>query len=93
MRKDLRDIAIASAASRYGSEHYRGILLLVTVGRFWWLAIIPLTMGGLWWAATHLSAPSNASIGFTVAGLAVLALLYLAFRRARSPYRRRRFRG
>ena len=92
MRKDLRDIAINSAASRYGSEHYRSILFWQTAKRAWPIVVIVGTVLGLWWAGTHLSPPGNAAIGFGVLALALLAGLYLGVRHLRSPYRRRRFR-
>lgn len=91
MTRDLKETMVEAAAAQYGRVHYRGILFWTSVGRYWWLLVLPTMVVGLWWAATHLTAPSNAGIGFGVAALAVIGLLYLGIRHLRSPYRRRRF--
>lgn len=94
MRKELRDIAVNSAAARYGAEHYRSILFWGTVRRAWPVFLLVAIVLGLGWLGTHLSSLANATLGFTIAGACVLGLLVAAgVRRARSPYRRRRFRG
>lgn len=92
MNKELRAKAVESAAARYGAEHYRSILFWQTFGKLWPVAVLVAIVLGLGWLGSQVSAPSNALVGFGVAGLAVIGLLYLGIRRLRSPYRRRRYR-
>ena len=92
MNKDLRGVATEAAAARYGAEHYRGILFWQTFRHVWPVLVLVGIVWGLWWFGTRLSTPSGPVVGFGVAGLAVLAAVFLGVRRLRSPYRRRRYR-
>jgi uncharacterized membrane protein len=99
MAKDLRETMLQSAASTYGSKHYRGILAMHSLRKAW-----PVLVGILLLAAAagagYLMLPvvestkghGDAIGAVLVAGLFLIALGAWGVRRARSPYRRRRFR-
>jgi hypothetical protein len=93
--RDLKETMLQAAASRYGSEHYRGILFLHSARRIAPALALVLVIGGAGWllapafgvAGDHPTATGAVIVG----GLLLVGLVALAVRRFRSPYRRRRF--
>ncbi len=96
MSEDLRRTILHSAASRYGSEHYRGILFLHNARRVVPALGLVLVVGGLGWlvwpAVGAAEKHPDAAGALIVGGLALAVVIALVVRRVRSPYRRRRFR-
>jgi hypothetical protein len=98
MAKDLRDTMLNAAASTYGSKHYRGILFMHGLRRFWpavaALAMVA-TVGAIGWAlapAAHAAGDHPKPVAAViVVALVLITLAAIVLRRIRSPYRRRRF--
>jgi hypothetical protein len=95
MPDDLRETAIRAAAARYGSEHYRGLLFWHSFRRFW-PGLLLLALGAAcvvvgWRVGPAAGKHLVGLLPFALGALAVVAVTWLLIRRARSPYRRRRF--
>lgn len=96
----LRETMVQAAAAKYGQEHYRGILFLRWLSKAWGAVLAILFLLAIaafitfWSGGNHPTAESTLGpiAGLVLAALVILGILYLLVRRARSPYRRRRFR-
>lgn len=95
----LKETMLQSAASTYGSKHYRGILALHHLRKAWPVVIGALMLAAAAGAGYLLLPVVEATEGHgemagavLVGGLLLIALGTWGIRRARSPYRRRRFR-
>jgi hypothetical protein len=96
MADDLRETMIQAAAARYGQEHYRALLFWRGMRKVWPLLLLVIGVGLAGWAlkpAVHAaSAHGAAALPWVGGGLVLAMAAFLAYRRLRSPYRRRRFR-
>lgn len=92
----LRETMVQAAAAKYGQEHYRGILFWRSTRKVWPFLLLVIGLGLAGWAlkpAVHTVSTHGATALPWVGGGIVLAMAaLLAYRRLRSPYRRRRFR-
>jgi hypothetical protein len=95
-RNDLRETMLRSAASTYGSKHYRGILFAHSMRYVWPVlgaGLVLASIGWLCWPAIRSAAKHPNMAGAAIVGVLVVAGLVAAFiRHLRSPYRRRRYR-
>jgi len=94
--RDLKETMLQSAAATYGSKHYRGILAMHSLRRWWPVPLIAMVVGGIGWAlppAVRAAGSHPNLVGGAIVGtLILIGLAVLVVRRIRSPYRRRRFR-
>jgi hypothetical protein len=95
MTDDLRETMIHAAAAKYGQEHYRGLLFLHGLRRVWPVLLVFAVVAVLFFAARPIARGMTGHPDLpliAVGAVVVVAVAWLLIRRARSPYRRRRFR-